>query len=103
MARKNRPGAAKDPMGRQEAGLRRGAPGKRFVGERAAQSREAKRQELERVVRMADEHRREELQAASVTSIVVELLVDSVRLANSLITAPFRILQAARRGRTMQG
>ncbi len=103
MARKNRPGAAKDTMGRQVASLRRGAPGKRFVGERAGQAREAKRQELERVVRMAEEHRHEELEAASVTSILVDLFVDSLRLANSLITAPFRILEAARRGRRMPG
>ncbi len=101
MARKNRPGAAKDTMGRQEAGLRRGAPGKRFVGERARQAREAKRQELERVVRMAEQHRREELQQASVTGILVEVFVDSLRLSNSLVRAPFRILEAARRGRTM--
>ncbi len=99
MARKNRPGAAKDTMGQQEARLRRRAPGKRFVGERAGQSREAKRQELDRVVRMAEEHRREELEQASVTGILVELFVDSLRLASSLITAPFRILEAARRGR----
>ncbi len=99
MARKNRPGAAKDALGRQRATTRRGAPGKRFVGERARQSREARRQELERVVRMAEEHHHEELREASVTGILVELVVDSLRLASSLITAPFRILEAARRSR----
>ncbi len=99
MARKNRPGAAKDALGRQRATTRRGAPGKRFVGERARQSREAKRQELERVVRMAEDHRLEELEETSVTSVLVELFVDSLRLASSLVLAPFRILEAVRRSR----
>jgi len=75
----------------------RGAPGKRFVGERARQSREAKRQEVERVVRMAGEHRREELQGTSAMSVLVELFVDSLRLAGALVQAPFRILGAVRR------
>ncbi len=99
MATKNRPRAAKDAVGQEAASLRRGAPGKRFIGERQAQSREARRQELDRVVRMAEEHHREELREASVTDVLVELFVDSLRLASSLITAPFRILQAVRRGR----
>jgi hypothetical protein len=86
-------------MGQEKARLRRGAPGKRYIGERATQSREAKRQELERVVRMADDHRREERERVSVTGILVELFVDSLRLASSLIQAPFRILEAVRRGR----
>ncbi len=84
-------------MGQEAARLRRGAPGKRYVGERAGQARQARRQELERVVRMAEEHHHEELREASVTGILVELVVDSLRLASSLITAPFRILEAARR------
>lgn len=86
-------------MGQERARLRRGAPGKRFVGERATQSRQARRQELERVVRMADDHRREERERLSVTGILVELFVDSLRLASSLIQAPYRILEAMRRGR----
>jgi hypothetical protein len=100
MATRNRPGAAKDTLGREPASLRRGAPGgKRFIGERAGQAREAKRQQLERVVRMAEEHRCEEREAASVTAILVELFVDTLRLASSLVTAPFRILEAVRKGR----
>ena len=99
MATRKRPRAAKDTVGQEAARLRRGAPGKRFIGERAGQSREAKRQEIDRVVRMAEEHRREELGQASVTGILVELFVDSLRLASSLILAPYRILEAVRRGR----
>ncbi len=84
-------------MGQQAANLRRGAPGKKFVGERAAQSRAAKRQELDRVVRMAEEHRREERAEASVTGVLVDLFVDFLRLGSSLVLAPFRILDALRR------
>jgi hypothetical protein len=97
MATRNRPRAAKDTLGQEAARLRRGAPGKQFIGERASQSRTARRQELDRVVQMAEEHHREELREASVTDILVELFVDSLRLASSLITAPFRILEAVRR------
>jgi hypothetical protein len=99
MATRHRPRAAKDTLGQQAARLRRGAPGKRFIGERAGQAREAKRQELERVVRMAEDHRSEEREHASVTAILVDLFVDSIRLASSLVLAPFRILEAVRRGR----
>ena len=99
MATRNRPGAGKDTMGQEAAKLRRGAAGKRFVGERAAQSRQARRQEVARVVQMAEEHHREELREASVTDSLVELFVDSLRLGNSLLTAPFRILAAVRRAR----
>jgi hypothetical protein len=45
---------------------------------------------------MAKEHRREERDAASVTSILFELLVDSIRLGTSLVMAPVRILEAMR-------
>ncbi len=96
-----RPGAERDALGQQAAGLRRGAPGKRFVGERAAQSRQAKRQEVERVVRMAEEdaaeRHREELSEESVASVLAELVVDSFRLARTFALAPFRIMAALRR------
>src|SRR5512147_1359797 len=97
MATRNRPGSARDTMGQQAANVRRGAPGKKYVGERAAQSRAAKRQQLDRVVRMAEEHRREELHEASVTGVLVDLFVDFLRLGSSLVLAPFRILDALRR------
>ncbi len=108
MASKMRPGAERDTLGQQAAGVRRGAPGKRFVGERAAQSRQAKREEVARVVRMAEEDARErdherrfeELKQESVAQIVVELVVDSYRLARTFALAPIRILNALRRSRT---
>jgi hypothetical protein len=103
MAKKMRPGAEGGALGQQAAGLRRSAPGKRFVGERAAQSRQAKRQELERVVRMAEEDaaekRLEHLREESVSTIVLELVVESFRLARAFALAPLRILDALRRVR----
>ncbi len=107
MASKMRPGSERDTLGQQAASLRRGAPGKKFVGERAAQSRQAKRQELDRVVRMAEEHaveerheaRREQLRQESVAQIIVDLALDSYRLARAFAFAPFRIYDALRRAR----
>ncbi len=106
MASKMRPGAERDTLGQQAAGLRRGAPGKRFVGDRATQSRQAKRAELNRVVRMAEdaqerehEDRLEALREESVAQIVVELVTDSYRLARTFALAPLRILAALRRAR----
>ncbi len=107
MARKMRPGAERDTLGQQAAGLRRGAPGKRFVGDRATQSRQAKRAEVNRVVRMAEDDAREreherrldELRQESVAQIVVELVTDSYRLARTFALAPLRILAALRRAR----
>lgn len=101
MANKMRPGSQGDVLGREAANLRRGAPGKRFIGERAAQSRQAKRQELARVTQMAEEaaevRRREELDGESVVGILAGLAVESYRLARSFALAPFRILYAVRR------
>ncbi len=107
MASKMRPGSERDALGQQVANIRRGAPGKRFVGERAAQSRQAKRQEVDRVVRMAEEDaevkrheaHREELRQESVAEILVDLVLDSYRLARAFAFAPFRILEAVRRAR----
>ncbi len=98
-----RPGADRDTLGQQAADLRRSAPGKRYVGDRAGQSRRAKRQELARVVHMAEEDARErrleQLRGEAVTQIAVELFVDSYRLARTFALAPFRILAALRRAR----
>jgi hypothetical protein len=99
MAKKIRPGTQGDVMGREVAGLRRGAPGKRYVGERAAQSRAARREELARVTELAREHRLDELRQESVPGILLELAVGCFRLARSFAVAPFRILDALRRAR----
>lgn len=53
MATKRRRGSAKRTYAKQEAARRRGAPGKRFVGETAAQSEGDRRRERKKVARMA--------------------------------------------------
>jgi hypothetical protein len=53
MASKNRPGSAKRTVAKQEAARKRGAPGKQFVGETAAQSARAKQAQRKKVARMA--------------------------------------------------
>ena len=100
MAVKNRPGSAKRAMGVQEAQFRRGAPGKRFIGETAQQSARAREAERERVERMAEvddaRHRAEEAEVP-VSAILAELIQDATRLARTLLAAPFRIAHALRR------
>lgn len=103
MANKMRPGSERNALGQEAANLRRGAPGKKFIGERAAQSRQAKREELARVTHMveeaADARRREELESESVVGILAGLAVESFRLARAFVLAPFRIIEAVRRAR----
>ncbi len=52
MASRKRPGAAKRTVAKQEAARKRSAPGKRFVGETADQSANARRDERKKVARM---------------------------------------------------
>lgn len=103
MAAKNRPGSARDALGQQQARTRRGAPGKRFVGEAAGQSAAARGAERRKVGRMAEidaaERRAEEV-GTPVAAILAELVEDAVRLARTLAAAPFRIAAALRRPRT---
>jgi multidrug resistance efflux pump len=103
MASRNRPGSEKDMLSQQEADVRRGAPGgKRFVGDNAAQSQRARRAQREKVERMAEidsaERTVQEL-GTPVSAILAELVQDSLRLARTLVYAPFRIAQAMRRPR----
>ena len=103
MANKMRPGSQGDVLGQEAANLRRGAPGKRFIGERAAQSKQAKQEELARVTQMAEEaseaRRQDQRDDESVTDILVGLALESFRLAKAFAVAPFRIIDAVRRTR----
>jgi hypothetical protein len=102
MASKNRPESAKDTIAQQEAEVRRGAPGKRFIGEAAEQSQRARRAERQKVERMAEidaAERRAEAIGVPLLAILAELVQDTVRLAGTLLLTPFRILQAVRRAR----
>jgi hypothetical protein len=105
MAAKQRPGSAKDAMGQQQAAFRRGAPGKRFVGDRAEQSQEARRVQREKVERMAEiasaERRAEEI-GVPVSAILAELIQDTLHLARTLVVAPFRLWHAWRTPRTRE-
>ncbi len=103
MASKNRPGAAKDTLGRQGAELRRGAPGgKRFVGDRAAQSEGARRAERVKVERLAEidaAHRRADRLGMPVEAVLAGVIEDFARLMRTLALAPLRIAQAVRSAR----
>lgn len=102
MAAKNRPGSAKESLRQQQAGFRRGAPGKKFIGETAEQSRRDHRAEIERAERMAEvdgARRIAEQTPVPVSAILAELIQDSLRLARTLWLAPFRIAHAIRRPR----
>jgi hypothetical protein len=103
MASRNRPGSAKDTLGQQGAELRRGAPGgKRFVGDRAAQSGAARRAEQEKAERLAEidaAQRRADRLGMPVEAVLAGLIEDFARLMRSLALAPLRIAQAVRSGR----
>jgi hypothetical protein len=102
MAVKNRLGPAKEMLRQQQAAFRRGAPGKKFIGETAEQSRRDHRAEIDRAERMAEvdgARRVAEQTPVPVSAILAELVQDSLRLARTLWLAPFRIAQAMRRPR----
>jgi hypothetical protein len=102
MAVKNRPGSAKETLRQQQAAFRRGAPGKKFIGDTAEQSRRDHRAEIERAARMAEvdgARRVADETPVPVAAILAELVQDSLRLARTLWLAPFRIAQAMRRPR----
>lgn len=102
MVTRNRPRSPRDALGQQRAEARRGAPGKRFVGDTAEQSRNDRQAQLERVGRMAEidaaERRAEALQVP-LRTLVVDLVQDSLSLARTLAEAPFRIALAVWRPR----
>lgn len=102
MAVKNRPGSAKSRLSQQTADLRRGAPGKHFIGETAGQSRRARQSQRERVERMAEvdaaERRAREV-GVPLTATVAELIQSGVHLGMALLRAPLRMVRAARHAR----
>jgi hypothetical protein len=102
MAVKNRPGSARETMGQQEARTRRGAPGKRFVGQGAEQSAKARDDERRKVERMAEidaATRRAKEIGTPISAVIAELVQDVVRLGYTLAAVPFRLAAALRRPR----
>ncbi len=90
----NQPRFPRDALGQQRAAGRRGAPGKRFVGDTAEQSLNDRRAQAERVGKMAERHAAElraEALEEPLTGLVIALVEDSFRLARTLATAPLRI------------
>ncbi len=102
MASKRRRKSAKETLSRQAAGFRRGAPGKRFIGETSAQSAADHLEEVRRAQRMAEiasARRRAEAVAEPIEAVLAQLVQDAVRLARTVALAPFRIAAAWRRPR----
>jgi hypothetical protein len=97
MAVKNRPGSARRALGQQMAQSRRGAPGKRFIGETADQSASARLAQREKVGRMAEEDTARRRAQEPLSAILFDLAENTYRLARTLVAAPFRLAQALRR------
>ncbi len=103
MAVKDRPGSAREAMGQQEARTRRGAPGKRFVGQAAEQSAKAREDERRKVERLAERdaaRRRAEELDVPISTLLAELAWDVARLGWTVAVAPLRLAAALRRPRT---
>lgn len=92
-------------MGQQEAEFRRGAPGRRFIGDGAAQqsldARQAQRRKVERMAEIDSATRRADALGTPISAVLAQLVQDSAKLVGTLLYAPLRILQAfVRRPRT---
>ncbi len=87
-------------MARGRAQRRRRSYSKRYVGATAAQSVRAREVERERVQRMAEidaaEKRAVEI-GTPLSAAIAALLEDALRLARTLVLAPFRLAIALRR------
>lgn len=94
---KNRPDSAKDAIGQQRAAVRRGAPGRRFIGDADAQRAKSVGAERKKVRRMAEVDAAERT-AESVGVPVIALLADvaqsAVRIGGVLVRAPFVLARA---------
>ena len=91
----------KATLGQQRAELRRGARGKVHIGDedgsaaaKAAERAKVRLMQEQHAAKMAAERRHESLSA-----ILADLITDSLKLARTLLSVPFR-LAAALRGRS---
>jgi hypothetical protein len=94
---KNRPGSSKQALKQQEAALRRGAPGRRFVGDARPQREEALRAEREKVHRMAEidgARRVAERVGIPTIAMLADLAQSAVRIGGALVRAPFLLARA---------
>jgi hypothetical protein len=94
---KNRPGSAKDAMGQQQAAFRRGAPGRRFIGDADAQRAKAVGAERKKVHRMAEvdaAERTAETVGVPVIALLADVVQSAVRIGGVLVRAPFSLARA---------
>lgn len=94
MTVRKRPDAAREELRRQESRTRRGAPGKRFVGDAAGQSGAAKRAERRKVERLRWEEAAAQRAAEPLSAVLAELVENAYLLARTLAKAPVRIARA---------
>lgn len=92
-------------MGQQEAAFRRGAPGRRFIGDAAARqsldARQAERRKVERMAEIDSATRTADELGTPISAVLAQLVQDSAKLVGVLLYAPIRIVQAfVRRPRT---
>lgn len=100
MATTNLPGSSRDRLAQQQADVRRNAPGKRFIGDTAGQSRADRKAQLERIEKMAEADaaaRRAEALEEPLSAILATLVRDTLGLARTLAAAPFRLALAVLR------
>ncbi len=89
---------SKAALAQQRAELRRSARGKAHIGDDTG-SAAGRAAERERVHRLQEMQRRAFRRQEPITAIVADLVIDSFKLARTLITLPFRLAAALRGGR----
>ena len=101
MARMRRE-SSRQAFGQQEAATRRGAPGRRFVGDANAQRERAVGAERKKVQRMAEidgAERTAERVGVPVIAMLADVAQSAVRVGSLLVRAPFMIARAFLRAR----
>ena len=99
---KTHPGSSKQALKQQEAAFRRGAPGRRFVGDASPQREGALRAEREKVHRMAEidgARRLAERVGIPTIAMLADLAQSAVHIGGAVIRAPFRLARAFLRPR----
>jgi hypothetical protein len=101
MAR-NRRESSKQALGQQRAERRRGAPGRRFVGDASGQRDRAVRAEREKVHRMAEvdaAQRTAERVGIPVIAMLADVAQSAARIGGLLVRAPYLLARAFLRTR----
>jgi hypothetical protein len=99
---KNRPSSAKQAIRQQEAATRRGAPGRRFIGDADRQRGAAVAAERKKVARMAEidgARRTVESIGTPVIAMLADVAQSAVRIGSMVVRAPFLVARAFLRQR----